>query len=516
MSRTIIRPDPAVTGPERQRIAVPTWVTLTALAVAVGGALGLAVVAVSPIYVVGGLIGLVALVAVFSDVRYGLIGLIGVVTLVPFVVVPVSIGIVSLTLVDFCVSSILLIWILRLLGDRSFSFKSTGIDVQIVLFLGVCLTSFVLGTAYMETSADARLFLKMIMAVVLVFAVVGCVSDLKSLRLLVYCLAAGGAIAGAIAIGIYYLPADTATHLLAGLSRFGYPDTDILQYDANSKVLKAIGTSIDHNILGATLMMCGAITVGLIVAPESRKQRPWLLAGLALICFALLLTYSRGSLFGFLVGCAVIATLRFRKLWLVGALLLVAVALVPELAQSSFLTHVATGLAVQDQATQMRFGEYKDAFRLIQAYPVFGVGFGTAPNIDLYVGVSSIYLLLAENTGLVGVALWLWAIGLIIVKTLRQCADFLRPAVVGAASALDAERPPALPPTEASTLAVACLGALISALVAGLFDHHFVDIHFPHVVALTWLIVGLIVVGLRLDKAETTASVLGEGAAGEG
>src|ERR1035437_10073572 len=55
MSRTITRPDPAVTGPERQRIAVPTWVTLTALAVAVGGALGLAVVAVSPIYVVGGL-----------------------------------------------------------------------------------------------------------------------------------------------------------------------------------------------------------------------------------------------------------------------------------------------------------------------------------------------------------------------------------------------------------------------------------------------------------------------------
>ncbi|HLZ10720.1 MAG TPA: hypothetical protein VKT80_19190, partial [Chloroflexota bacterium] len=64
-------------------------------------------------------------------------------------------------------------------------------------------------------------------------------------------------------------------------------------------------------------------------------------------------------------------------------------------------------------------------------------------------------------------------------------------------------------PTEASTLAVACLGALVAALVAGLFDHHFVDIHFPHVVAMFWLIVGLIVVGLRLDeeqKAERTQS----------
>jgi hypothetical protein len=240
------------------------------------------------------------------------------------------------------------------------------------------------------------------------------------------------------------------------------------------------------------LMMCGAISVGLIVAPESGRRRPWLLAGLAVTGFALLLTYSRGSLFGFLVGAAVIATLRFRKLWLVATIALVAVALVPELAQSTFVTHVETGLAAQDQATQMRFGEYKDAFRLIQAYPIFGVGFGTAPDVDLYVGVSSIYLLLAENVGLVGLAIWLWAIGSVSVRTFWQCADFLRPT------------PPAAAPSEASTLAVAGLGAVVSALVAGLFDHHFVDIHFPHVVALTWLILGLIIVGLRLDAAGVT------------
>jgi hypothetical protein len=484
------------------RVALPGWLSLTLIGLALGGALGLAVVTVSPVYVVGGLIGMVAVLVVFSDVRYGLIGLIGVVTLLPFVVVPVSIGVVKLTLVDVCVSSILLIWLLRLLGDRSFSFKSTGIDLQVVLFIGVCLTSFVLGTSYMETSADARLFVKMLMGVVLVFAVVACVADLKTLRALVTCLAAGGSIAGGIAIALYFLPAATATRLLASLARFGYPETGILQYDANTKLLKAIGTSIDHNILGATLMMCGAIAVGLIVAPETGRRRLWLVVGLGVICVALLLTYSRGSLFGFLVGCAVIATLRYRKLWLVAGILLVAVALIPQLAQSSFLTHVQTGLAIQDKATAMRFGEYKDAFRLILAYPIFGVGFGSAPDVDLYVGVSSIYLLLAENVGLVGAAIWLWAIGAVVLRAFRQTADFHRPATTDPGRSLQDGPVPTSQPTEASTLAVACLGALVAALVAGLFDHHFVDIHFPHVVALFWLIVGLIVVGLRLDARQ--------------
>ena len=49
--------------------------------------------------------------------------------------------------------------------------------------------------------------------------------------------------------------------------------------------------------------------------------------------------------------------------------------------------------------------------------------------------------------------------------------------------------------------------ALVSVLVAGLFDHHFVDIHFPHVVALAWLVIGLMAVSLRLDRVGETEHV---------
>src|SRR5262249_33947058 len=205
-----------------------------------------------------------------------------------------------------------------------------------------------------------------------------------------------------------------------------------------------------------------------------------LVGGLALTLAALLLTYSRGSLIGFLAGCAVIATLRCRRLWLIGGLILAALFLSGQLASSGFVAHLQSGVEGNDPAAAMRLGEYKDAVRLISAYPWFGVGFGAAPDVDLYVGVSSIYLLIAENAGLVGLAIWCWAMGSILVR--------------GARHVLTASE-------ETSTLMVACLGALASALVAGLFDHHFADIHFPHVTALVWLIAGLLMAGLRLGRA---------------
>ena len=57
------------------------------------------------------------------------------------------------------------------------------------------------------------------------------------------------------------------------------------------------------------------------------------------------------------------------------------------------------GFSGQDLATQMRFGEYKDALILIERYPLFGVGFTGTPDMDIYLGVSMLYLIIAENMG---------------------------------------------------------------------------------------------------------------------
>jgi len=117
-------------------------------------------------------------------------------------------------------------------------------------------------------------------------------------------------------------------------------------------------------------------------------------------------------------------------------------------------------------------GEYKDAFKLISRYPWFGVGFGGAPSIDLYIGVSSVYLLMAENMGLVGLASFLLIMLLYFVHGWRA-----RRALVG--------------DPEGEAILLGLLGAIVGAMVGGIVDHYFFNLDFPHSVSLFWLYVGL-------------------------
>ena len=68
------------------------------------------------------------------------------------------------------------------------------------------------------------------------------------------------------------------------------------------------------------------------------------------------------------------------------------------------MARIVAGLQLQDQAQIMRLNEFQNAATIITRYPVFGVGFGQAGELDLTTGVSSVYLTVAERTGLVGLA----------------------------------------------------------------------------------------------------------------
>ena len=67
----------------------------------------------------------------------------------------------------------------------------------------------------------------------------------------------------------------------------------------------------------------------------------------------------------------------------------------------------------------MRFGEYKDALILIERYPLFGVGFTGTPDMDIYLGVSMLYLIIAENMGVIGLAIFLAVMVGFFVMALR-------------------------------------------------------------------------------------------------
>ena len=244
--------------------------------------------------------------------------------------------------------------------------------------------------------------------------------------------------------------------------------------------MRAIGTAVDPNVLGGLMVLIGGLLVPQIFARRPIFKR-WIVVGmLGLVGLCLYLTYSRAALLGLAAGVSFLAVFRYRKLLIIMLVVAVLFMFLPQ--TQGYVERLVEGLQGEDQATQMRFGEYKDAFILISRYPVLGVGFAGTPDIDTYVGVSSAYLLMAEQMGMVGVAIFLlmmarhyaWALG--AWRRIRARADDLEPLLLGA------------------------LAGLGGALVAGVLDHYFFNFDFPHSVTLFWLFVGIGAAGAQIAR----------------
>jgi polysaccharide biosynthesis protein PslJ len=117
---------------------------------------------------------------------------------------------------------------------------------------------------------------------------------------------------------------------------------------------------------------------------------------------------------GLAVGLGVLALVKYRKM--VPALIAAAGLLLLLPQTQAYVQHFLEGLQLQDLATRMRLGEYKDAILLISRHPWIGVGFAGTPEVSLYIGVSNVYLLIAEEMGLIGLA----AFATILIVYYRQ------------------------------------------------------------------------------------------------
>jgi O-antigen ligase len=134
-----------------------------------------------------------------------------------------------------------------------------------------------------------------------------------------------------------------------------------------------------------------------------------------------------------------------------------------------------------DLATQMRFGEYRDAVSLITRYPLVGVGFAGSPDIDLYLGVASVYLTIGQQMGFLGLLAFA-----AVFLTVFGYAFFNRQIFKGN------ER--------MDPVWLGLHAAVVGGLVAGIFDHYLFNIDFHHAVTVFWFLVGLAVAATRLGS----------------
>jgi polysaccharide biosynthesis protein PslJ len=445
---------------------------------------GAAVSLLNPAIAFAVLVGLIAAVVLARDARWGLFGVMGIITLLPFAAVPLNIGF-SPTFLDLVTVMLLAVWFAQLATGRRQGWVSTPLDLPLMLFLALAFFSFIVGLSYAGlTVMTLRHFVEIIVAISLYFVVVNVLRERRDLERATQVLLLLGFAAALLGVVLYVIPDTEAIRLLSALRVFKYPAGDgVLRFveDNPSLPKRAIATSVDPNVLGGMLILLTALAAPQLLAARRLFRRELIIAMLGAMGLCLLLTFSRGSLLGAAVALIFVffAWLSRRMPVLVAGVVTVGGGIALAAAGFGLLTvlpitqtytqHLVQGLLGQDQATLMRFGEYKDALNLIARYPWFGVGFAGVPDIDLYVGVSSVYLLMASEMGLVGLAVFL-----VIV--------FIFFANAWLAFRVVAEPDPIL---------LGALAGVLGALVGGIFDHYFFNLDFPHSVTLFWLFVGM-------------------------
>jgi O-antigen ligase len=455
--------------------------------IALGGALALAgsaaIAYVHPLVPFAALGGLLAALIILSNLHFGLYAVIAVAVLLPFGALPLNIGF-NPTFLDLALVAVIAVWFARLATRQDEGgFIATPLGLPVVTFMILALFSFTAGLAYAPVTTQVlRQFAEVLAAIGFFFVIVNVVRTRAALRRIVLALMLAGFVSAALGIVLYVLPREWTITLLSALRVFKYPTGDrVLRFieDDPANPMRAISTSVDPNVLGGLMILVTALTVPQLFAEKPLLPRKWLGVMALTMGMCLILTFSRGALLGLVIALTIVATVRYRPI-IALIILSAAIFLLLPFTQE-YIGHFLDAFTLSDRATQMRLGEYKDALTLISRYPFFGVGFGGAPDIDTYLGVSSVYLLMAEEMGLIGLSAFLITLGLFFAHAWRAWRAGLA-------------RDPFLAP-----ILLGITGAVLGALIGGLTDHYFFNLKFPHSAVLFWLYVGLGMTAMTID-----------------
>ncbi|HOU12563.1 MAG TPA: O-antigen ligase family protein [Anaerolineae bacterium] len=470
----------------RRRWLLVAIAVLLVAGVSIGG--GWLIVEVGALPALALLIALGLFAWIVRDIEIAYAGVIGIITLLPFASLPFSIGFKP-TFLDLALGGLFLVWLIPYLLGEEQRFDATPLGALVLVFAFLAVGTFVVGLGHAALTVTlVRRFAETLLSLALFYLVVNTVRDGGRLGRLMRWLILGATGAAFLGIVLYFLPDLLTIRLLSALGRLGYPTgMGVLRYirDDPSLMQRATSTSIDPNVLGSLLNLALAMTV-----PQLFAKRPLLPRWLIVVCIGVMgiclgLTISRGSMVAVALAILVVSVLRYRKLlpWFAAALLLVLI--LPW--TQSYIGHFIEGVQLQDLSMKMRLGEYKDAFILIGRYPLLGVGFAGAPDIDIYTAVASVYLTIAERMGLIGLAVFLVIAAVLLVRFWRWRKV--------------AEASPELEP-----LWYGIHAAIIGGLIAGLSDRYFFSLDFHHSVTLFWLIVGLATAAVQIATASTSVN----------
>jgi polysaccharide biosynthesis protein PslJ len=453
-------------------------------------AAALLVAVAGPIYALALALIILAALLILRDMRWGFTALLAVVALLPFGALPFKLGFTP-TFLDVALLALFFVWIMRIATRRQPGLVGTWLGGAVLLFLALLALAFANGLRFgFPTVTTVRNVAELGLAVLLFFLVVNTLREEADLYFVAKVIMIGGAAAAAIAVGLYVIPQAWTVRILDALGRFNYPGGyGALRFieDSTDNPMRAIGTMVDPNVLGGFMILVAALTAPQLVSRQPLFRRAWIALFLALEALALYLTYSRGSLVGLGVALLVIGLLRYRRLLFVALFAAALLLLLPP--AQAYVAHFIEGVQLQDRATLMRLGEYRDAIGLIGRYPWLGVGFSGSPDADLYVGVSNLYLLIAEEMGVIGLAGFLLVVVVFLGSLWWAWRTLLGPG--GGPTGAPIYSVLSCSNARLEALLLGLGAAVTGVMVGGLLDHYLFNLVYPHMSVLFWLLLGL-------------------------
>jgi polysaccharide biosynthesis protein PslJ len=456
----------------------------------IGGVIGVTGVLIGVLFAFAGaivatgiLLGTLAALYVITDLRAALYAIVFTIVLLPFGTFPFRIAFTP-TLLDAAMGAFVAVYLLQFVMNRRKGLRFTYVHGFVLLYMSWLILSFLLGMQYARpTSANLRQFAETLLSISMVLIIGDVLRDKAALRRFVTVLLLAIGVQAIVAIAVYALPDQTAERTLIRLSRIGYPDGGVIRYIEDNPALdeRAIGTWVDPNALGGLLAIGAVMIAPQLFSRVPLANRRWIwYVVFACVGLGLFLTYSRASLLGFAIGLACISLFKGYRKYLI--ILFTGAVLFFVLPQTqNYVVRLLQAFTGSDLATQMRLGEYGDSLELISQYPITGVGFTGSPEIDLYTDVASMYLIMANQIGLVGVFLF----ALVIVSVFAYAFGswrFVRddPAIYA--------------------VFIGCHAALFAALFNATADMYFFRLDFQSSITLFWLLITLCVATSRIAR----------------
>jgi len=446
-------------------------VPLLALA---GLLIGFLAASVNPLILLALAIAIPLGVWLISSVERALFALIVVIGLLPRFALPVRFGFTP-TFLDLAMIGLVIAWARHQLSQSpDMPLRRALVNGPLAALMTTAVVTFIVGLPNGAlTPLVVRRFAELLFSLTVIAIIVAITFNPAIRGQVVHWMILVGAASAAVGIALYVMPDELAIRLLSALRTFGYPSgPDVLRFIRDDPALmqRATGLWIDPNAYGGYLLVVGLLGLPQLFAPRPVMARGLAFLSLGLIVVALVLTVSRAAMLGFAIGALLIGLLHYRRMLILLSAIALALLALPQ--TQTLVQHFVEGFQGRDLATQMRFGEYRDALRLIERYPLLGVGFVGTPDVDLYIGVSSMYLLIAQQMGLVGLTMFIVTIGAVLLGAARTW-----PAIANASP----------------EHFLGAHGALVGVLFSGIFDHYFFNIDFHNSVMLLCLVIGMAV-----------------------